>query len=556
MENNIASLDTFDLKAIKDGIKQYQAKLDELRADGLTKIKLYKDELTLVRGDKLLSKEERKVKVDELKVLIAEANKSAKETKTKDKEIVSEAKNYIKNEFVPYYKSFSSEAKKRKAEAKKVYLEKVQVAKDEFKLKYDEAAALTVDGETQKEKNYRLQGLRRSHQSKLYELKLAYQKEISDIKTEVHDVYLDKVNYLTNLNGDTLNLVEKTEASLEKYVYRFNIKDFFLRNGLYIVMILVFLFCGIISGPMGKGTLLNFKNIFEIANQASPRIFLALGVGGLILLAGTDLSIGRMVGLGTVITCMFLYPGQNVMPLFGKYFDFSGWSSALRIIVALIVTIIFTTFFSSIAGFFSAKFKMHPFISTMGTQLIIFGLLAVVTDSKNTGVIDISLKNAIAGKIGNIFPLLLIYAIIGIVIVSFIWNRTKFGKNMYAVGGNPEAASVSGISVFWVTMGVFILAGILYGFGSFFEAARVGTAKFDTGTGYETDAIAACVVGGISFTGGIGKIRGAVIGAIIFTGLTYALSFLGINPYYQYIIKGVIIITAVSLDCLKYLKKK
>lgn len=89
-----------------------------------------------------------------------------------------------------------------------------------------------------------------------------------------------------------------------------------------------------------------------------------------------------MVGLGTVITCMFLYPGQNVMPLFGKYFDFSGWPSALRIIVALIVTIICTTFFSSIAGFFSAKFKMHPFISTMGTQLIIFGLLAVVTDSK------------------------------------------------------------------------------------------------------------------------------------------------------------------------------
>lgn len=267
MENNIASLDTFDLKAIKQGIKDYQTKLDELRANGLTKIKLYKDELTLVRGDKLLSKEEKKVKVDELKVLIAEANKSAKETKTKDKEIVSEAKNYIKNEFVPYYKSFSSEAKKRKADAKKVYLEKVQAAKDEFKLKYDEAAALNVDGETQKEKNYRLQGLRRSHQSKLYELKLAYQKEISDIKTEVHDVYLDKVNYLTNLNGDNLNLLEKTEASLEKYVYRFNIKDFFLRNGLYIVMILVFLFCGIISGPMGKGTLLNFKIFLKLQTK-------------------------------------------------------------------------------------------------------------------------------------------------------------------------------------------------------------------------------------------------------------------------------------------------
>ena len=126
---------------------------------------------------------------------------------------------------------------------------------------------------------------------------------------------------------------------------------------------------------------------------------------------------------------------------------------------------------------------------------------------------------------------------------------------MYAVGGNSEAAAVSGISVFKVTMGVFIMAGIFYGCGSFLEAFRAN-ASAGTGQGYETDAIAACVVGGISFNGGIGKITGAMFGVIIFTGLTYCLTFLGIDTNLQFVFKGAIIIAAVALDSVKYLKKK
>ena len=145
--------------------------------------------------------------------------------------------------------------------------------------------------------------------------------------------------------------------------------------------------------------------------------------------------------------------------------------------------------------------------------------------------------------------------VIAIVVAWFIWNKTTFGKNMYAVGGNAEAASVSGISVFKVTMGVFIMAGIFYGCGGFLEAFKAN-ASAGTGQGYELDAIAACVVGGISFNGGIGKIGGAVIGVIIFTGLTYCLTFLGIDTNLQFVFKGFIIIAAVALDSVKYLKKK
>ena len=138
-----------------------------------------------------------------------------------------------------------------------------------------------------------------------------------------------------------------------------------------------------------------------------------------------------------------------------------------------------------------------------------------------------------------------------IVIVWFIWNKTTFGKNLYAVGGNPEAAAVSGISVFGVTMGAFILAGILYGFGSWLECARmVGSGSAAYGQGWEMDAI------GVSFTGGIGKISGVVVGVLIFTVLIYSLTILGIDTNLQFVFEGIIIITAVTLDCLKYVQKK
>ena len=156
----------------------------------------------------------------------------------------------------------------------------------------------------------------------------------------------------------------------------------------------------------------------------------------------------------------------------------------------------------------------------------------------------------------NGFPTIIIWAVAAIFIVWFIWNKTRFGKNLYAVGGNPEAAAASGISVFKVTMSAFIMAGILYGFGSWLECIRmVGSGSAAYGQGWDMDAIAACVVGGVSFTGGIGKISGVVVGVLIFTALTYSLTILGIDTNLQFVFEGIIILSAVTLDCLKYIKK-
>ena len=317
-----------------------------------------------------------------------------------------------------------------------------------------------------------------------------------------------------------------------------------------------------ILAPTTKNVhLLTTNNILNILQQASPRMFLALGVAGLIMLAGTDLSIGRMMGMGITAATIVMHQGINTGGVFGHIFDFTGISVAARVLLALIVCIVLCTIFSTIAGFFTAKFKMHPFISTMSTMLMIFGLATYSTKGVSFGGIEDNIQKMIIPKLGPDggakFPTIILWAVAAVIIVWFIWNKTTFGKNLYAVGGNPEAASVSGISVFWVTIGAFVMAGILYGFGSWLECIRMsGSGSASYGQGWEMDAIAACVVGGVSFTGGIGKISGVVTGVFIFTALTYSLTTLGIDANLQFVISGIIILVAVMLDCLKYVQKK
>ena len=142
--------------------------------------------------------------------------------------------------------------------------------------------------------------------------------------------------------------------------------------------------------------------------------------------------------------------------------------------------------------------------------------------------------------------------------IALLTQRIDSNKDAYSrMAQNPEAAAVSGISVFAVTLGAFVMAGILYGFGSWLECARmVGSGSAAYGQGWDMDAIAACVVGGVSFTGGIGKISGVVTGVCIFTALTYSLTILGIDTNLQFVFSGIIILVAVTLDCLKYVQKK
>ncbi len=531
---------------IDEYVGKIQKQIDELRADGTAKVISCQNTIEGIKRDRTLAKAERENRIAKIQQELDQAK--AVEAKNKDKisKLIADAESYLKEHFdKEYYLPVKESCEAEKAVAQVTYKKKLADLEKQHK---ENLASLSEQREIKDEKYV--------HKNRLSNAKLELEKDYQQIKDRRHEAYNYKYHLIDMLRLSKFTFKEKHAQKWENYKYTFNRRNFLLQNGLYIAIILIFIALCIIT-PIRKGTpLLTYNNILNILQQASPRMFLALGVAGLILLTGTDLSVGRMVGMGMTTATVIMHQGINTGSVFGHTFDFTGIPVGGRVIIALLACIVLCTFFTSIAGFFTAKFKMHPFISTMANMLVIFGLVTYATKGVSFGAIEPTIPNMIIPKL-NGFPTIILWAVAAIIIVWFIWNKTTFGKNLYAVGGNPEAAAVSGISVFAVTLGAFVMAGILYGFGSWLECARmVGSGSAAYGQGWDMDAIAACVVGGVSFTGGIGKISGVVTGVCIFTALTYSLTILGIDTNLQFVFSGIIILIAVTLDCLKYVQKK
>ena len=534
------------LKPIDEYVEKIQKKIDALRVDGSDKVNDLKNQIAIAKENKNLSKEQRDKIIENSRKELENAKKVEADNKEEIKKLIAEAEDYLAKHYKKdYYDVVNNSCKAAKAEENSRY-EKV---KADLKSEHQKKIASLKDAEEIKAEKYVLK-------NKLFDAQMTHESRMQEIKDRRHEAFMHKYHLIDLLRTSKFTFPQQRAQKLENYRYSFNLSQFLYKNGLYIVIILIFIALCIIT-PIVKNTqLLTVTNILNILQQASPRMFLALGVAGLILLTGTDLSVGRMVGLGMVTATIIMHNGINTGAVFGHVFDFSAMAPTAKALLALLMCVIFTTVFSMIAGFFMARFKMHPFISTMANMLIIFGLVTYATKGVSFGAIDFAIPNTFIPQIGK-FPTIILWAVAAVIIVWFIWNKTTFGKNLYAVGGNPEAAAVSGISVFKVTMGAFILAGILYGFGSWLECNRmVGSGSAAYGQGWDMDAIAACVVGGVSFTGGIGKISGVVTGVLIFTSLTYSLTILGIDTNLQFIFEGIIILAAVTLDCLKYVQKK
>ena len=331
--------------------------------------------------------------------------------------------------------------------------------------------------------------------------------------------------------------------------------DLLLKYALYIILLAILVVVSII-----RPDFLNVTNLLNIIKQASTKGILALGCAGLIVLAGTDVSIGRVLGLSAAVTASLVQSTTYASRMFPQI------TTALPLFIPLLSGIAVAVLFSLINGFGVAKLHLHAFIVSLGTQLIAQGAACIYIESQPSGTaqalstFDQNFLNVAAGNwnIGESIriPLVVIYFLGLAVIMWFVWNKTRLGKNMFAVGGNEEAAAVSGVNVAKTIMLVYLIAGVLYGISAFLEAARITSVGANTGLNYETDAISACVVGGVSFSGGVGTIQGVVIGAVVLQAINYALQFLGVNPYLQYIIRGLIIILAVSIDVRKYLVKK
>ena len=523
-----------------------QAKIDALRVDGTDKVIDIQSSLDNLKRDRIYTAQEKEACSAQLKKELEAAK--AVEAKNKDEisKLIADAEGYLKAHYdAEYYQPLLASCRNEKAAAQ----EKYQAAVAQLNKEHQATVAKLTDAGELKDEKY-------VHKNRLFDAKMQLAQDLQQVKDRQHAAFDYKYHLIDMLRMSKFTFGETMAQKWENYKYTFNRRDFFLKNGLYLAIIVIFIALCIIT-PIVKNTqLLTVNNVLNILQQASPRMFLALGVAGLILLAGTDLSIGRMVGMGMTAATIIMHQGINTGSVFGHIFDFTGLPVIARVLLALVVCIVLCTVFTTIAGFFTAKFKMHPFISTMANMLVIFGLVTYSTKGVSFGAIDPQISSLIIPRI-NGFPTIILWAVAAVVIVWFIWNKTTFGKNLYAVGGNPEAASVSGISVFLVTVGAFVLAGILYGFGSWLECIRMfGSGSAAYGQGWEMDAIAACVVGGISFTGGIGKISGVVVGVFIFTALTYSLTILGIDTNLQFVFSGIIILVAVTLDCLKYVQKK
>jgi len=336
----------------------------------------------------------------------------------------------------------------------------------------------------------------------------------------------------------------------EWLIQRNGVRGLLIDNALYmIIAALIFI---IAAFDISFFSIASFN---AILTQSSTRLIFACGVGGIIVLGGTDLALGRCVGIAGVIAASMLQSASYSM----RAFHFSPLPLFIPILIAMAVAMAF----SLMQGFVVSKLGVPSFIASLGFQLLVFGCCSlyfnVVCGANPISNFTPSFVRFSQGTIRITRALsisyIMLYAIVICFLIGFIWNKTILGKNMFAIGGNREAAKVSGVDVHRTMMIVYMIAGLLYGFGGALEAGRTGSAISAMGQSYELDAIAACVVGGASMRGGTGTVTGIALGVVIFQIISYGLIYIGISPDLQYVVKGLIILIAVAIDTRKHIRR-
>ncbi len=320
-------------------------------------------------------------------------------------------------------------------------------------------------------------------------------------------------------------------------------KDFIINNGVIIVMFILVIYTGFTSDNFF--TTNNFMNILM---NMSSRLVIALGIAGCVITAGCDLSAGRMIGLGGCIAGTLL---QRI-DYSGKFFPDM---EPLNVFVVAVIVMLICAAFGSITGFFIAYLHVPPFIATLAMMEIVYGIAMIYTNATPLGGYVKEYTDVAGGKFLGINYLIWI-AIVVAIITWFIFNMTRHVKYMYAIGGNPQAAEVAGVPVKKTLILIYMKAAAMYGLAGFMLGAKAGGASVQLGYGYEMEAIAACTIGGVSVTGGRGKVSSAIIGVAVFELLKVALQYMGVDANAQYIAIGIVIFVAISLDIRKYIARK
>ena len=352
---------------IDDHIGKIQEKIDSLRADGTDKVIDLQSRMDGIKRDHSLTSDEKASKTAALQKELEVAKSIENKNQAEVSKLITTAEAYIKTHFdKEYYQPVVASCEQEKVAAKQKY----QNSLVELEKEHKAILSGISDSKEIKEENY-------VYKNRISNAKIELAKDLQQIKDRKHAAFSHKYHLIDLLRMSKFTVSENYAQKWENYKYTFNRRSFLLQNGLYIAIIIIFIALCIIT-PVVKGSpLLTYNNVLNILQQASPRMFLALGVAGLILLTGTDLSIGRMVGMGMTTATIIMHQGINTGAVFGHIFDFTGMPLVARMLLALVVCIVLCTFFTTIAGFFTAKFKMHPFISTMANMLVIFGLVTV-----------------------------------------------------------------------------------------------------------------------------------------------------------------------------------
>lgn len=285
----------------------------------------------------------------------------------------------------------------------------------------------------------------------------------------------------------------------------------------------------LVIGSITVPGFLSIKNVTNVLRQISVTGILALAEGILIISGQIDLSVGSVVALsGMVSVQVYLKSG----------------SLLLGVLVAILISAIVLM----ASGVLVAKVKLTAFIATMAMDYIARGLCYIYTNGQAT--YEIGNYNVISTTYVGAIPVPVIVLLVCCVVMAIILNKTTLGRDVFAVGGNQAAANASGIIVDRTIIKTFLVAGLLTGVAAVLQIARVNSVIPSTADGYHGDAIAAAVIGGVSFTGGIGTVGGVLIGSCIMGFLSNFMNLLGLSGYFQQVTKGVIIILALSFDLL------
>ncbi len=304
--------------------------------------------------------------------------------------------------------------------------------------------------------------------------------------------------------------------------------------GKYIIFIFLILFCVVLS--VTTSGFLTKKNIINVLRQVSYNGIIAVGMTFVIITGNIDLSVGGVVGLSAIIACDFAHPGEY--PL----------------IVPVLVALSIGAAVGVINGLGIAYGRVPAFIMTLGTNTILRGIVMLYNNGKP--VLDLSESyQAIGSGYLGILPIPVILLAAVLLVGWFVLNKTRFGRHVLAVGGNEQAARVSGINTKLTKIIVYVMSGVFAALAGMIISARVNAGSPTLGTGYENDAIAAAVIGGTSMMGGQGSMVGTIGGILIIGVMNNGLDLLNVSSYYQQVAKGTIIIAAVLFDMLSKSRK-